>query len=163
MVAACGGFLIPVHGLGHVFCRADAVFVAIAQPVLPGNVARLGSLREVGESGLRVLGDAFAVQIHQAQITRRFHMPRLLRLLKVRLGMLVILFLIQGNAFVQQGFRLFVMMRNGRTGDEKGGGGRDRRGRRRFCRWCRRFCGQSSNLLSVSRCGCRCRVGFPPR
>ena len=124
MVAACGGFLIPAHGLGHVFCRADAVFVTIAQPVLPGDVARFGCLREVGESGLRILGDAFAVQIHQAQITRRFHMPCLLRLLKVGFGVSVILFLIQGDAFVQQGFRLFVMMRNGRTGGEKDGDGK---------------------------------------
>ena len=51
-------------------------------------------------------------------------MPRLLCLLKVRLGVLVILFLIQGDAFVQQGFRLLVMMRNGRAGGKKGGGGK---------------------------------------
>ena len=70
MVAACGGFLIPAHGLGHVFFCTDAVFVAIAQPVLPGNVARFGCLREVGESGLRILGDAFAVQIHQTSLSR---------------------------------------------------------------------------------------------
>ena len=46
-------------------------------------------------------------------------MPRLLGLLKVGHGMLVILFLIQGDAFVQQGFRLLVMMRNGRAGGKK--------------------------------------------
>jgi len=37
---------------------------------------------------------------------------------------LVILFLIQGDTFVQQGFLLLVMMRNGRTGGKKGGGGK---------------------------------------
>ena len=46
-------------------------------------------------------------------------MPCLLRLLKVGFGVSVILFLIQGDAFVQQGFRLFVMMRNGGAGGEK--------------------------------------------
>jgi len=70
------------------------------------------------------LGDAFAVQIHQTQITQRFHMPRLLRLLKVGHGVLVILFLIQGDAFVQQDFRLFVMMRNGGACGKKGGDGK---------------------------------------
>ena len=48
-------------------------------------------------------------------------MSRLLCLLKVGFSVLVILFLIQGNAFIQQGFRLLVMMRNGRTGGQKGG------------------------------------------
>jgi len=35
-------------------------------------------------------------------------MPRLLRLLKIAFGVLVIVLLIQGDAFVQQGFRLFI-------------------------------------------------------
>ena len=47
-------------------------------------------------------------------------MPSLLSLLKVGHCMLVILFLIQGDAFVQQGFRLFIMLQNGGTGGEKG-------------------------------------------
>ena len=120
MVASFSRLLIPMHGFGHVFCCADAVFVAMAEPVLPGNVALFCRLHEVGKSGFRILGDTFAVQIHQAQITRRFHMPSLLSLLKVGHCMLVILFLIQGDAFVQQGFRLLIMLRNGRTGSEKG-------------------------------------------
>ena len=51
-------------------------------------------------------------------------MPHLLRLLKVGLGVLVILFLIQGDAFVQQGFRLLIMLMDGRTGGEKDGSGK---------------------------------------
>ena len=61
---------------------------------------------------------------HQTQITRRFHMPRLLRLLKIAFGVSVIVLLIQGDAFVQQGFRLFVMMRNGRACGKKSGDGK---------------------------------------
>lgn len=45
-------------------------------------------------------------------------------MLVVWAGVLVILFLIQGSAFVQQGFRLLVMMRNGRAGGKKGGDGK---------------------------------------
>lgn len=58
MITTFSGLLIPMHGFGHVFCRADAVFVAMAEPVLPGDVARFGRLQEVGKSGFRIVSSS---------------------------------------------------------------------------------------------------------
>ena len=46
------------------------------------------------------------MQIHQAEIARRFHVSRLRRLFKQRPGSGIIGFLVSGDAAIEQRFRL---------------------------------------------------------
>ena len=79
-----------------------------------------------GRSAVRkALYMAAVVATRFEPLIRDFY-QRLLHLLKIAFGVSVIVLLIQGDAFVQQGFCLFVLMRNGGACGEKGGDGKCR-------------------------------------
>ena len=76
MVAAAGGFLIPVYRLTYTFGDTETVFITICQPVLCGNVAFVGSFLKFGGGTAGILTDTVAVEIHQSDITLGFDVPR---------------------------------------------------------------------------------------
>ena len=76
MVAAAGGFLIPVYRLTYTFGDTETMFITICQPVLCGNVTFVGSFLKLGSGTAGLLTDAVTVEIHQSDITLGFDVPR---------------------------------------------------------------------------------------
>ena len=106
MVAALRGNLVPVPRLRQILRRTDAVFIEIAEPILRGDIAFFRRLLELGERPRRIGDNAIAMQIHQTEIARRFHVSCLRRLFKQRPGGGIIGFLVGGDAAIEQRFRL---------------------------------------------------------
>ena len=110
--------------LRQILRRATAVFIEIAEPILRGDIAFFRRLLELGERPRRIGSDAIAMQIHQAEIARRFHVSRLRRLFKQRPGRGVIGFLVGGDAAIKQRFclRLFgaFVMASGKLRGKQG-------------------------------------------
>ena len=124
MVAALRGNLVPVPRLRQILRRADAIFIKITKPILRRDVAFVRRYLKLGERLYRIGSDAIAMQIHQAEIARRFHVSRLCRLFKQRPGSGVIGFLVGGDAAIKQRFclRLFgaFVMAGGELRREQG-------------------------------------------